>query len=153
MCVCACAQSLQLCPTLCNTMDSVWTSPSGTSISGIFLARMLEWVDMPSFMGSQRVGHDWAASTSREHHKFRSVQFSRSVVSLGPHEPQHTRPPCPSPTPGVYPNSCPLSWSCHPMVSSSVIPFSSHLQSFPASGSFPISQFFLSGSQSIGFSA
>ena len=73
--------------------------------------------------------------------QFSSVQFSHSVVSdsLRPHEPQHTRPPCPSPTPGVYPNSCPLSWWCHPAISSSVVPFSC-LQSFLASGSFQISQ-------------
>ena len=63
---------------------------------------------------------------------------------------QHTRFPCPSPTPGAYSNSCPLSWWCHPTISSSVIPFSSHLQSFAASGSFPVSQFFTSGGQSIG---
>ena len=67
-------------------------------------------------------------------------------------EPQHTRPPCP-PTPSVYPNPCPSSWWCHPAISSSVVPFSSRLQSFPASGSFPISQLFASGSQSIGVSA
>ena len=69
---------------------------------------------------------------------FTSVQFSHSVVSdsLRSHEPQHTRPPCPSPTPGVYPNPCPLSRWCHPTISSSVIPFSSCPQSFPASGSF-----------------
>ena len=61
--------------------------------------------------------------------------------------------PCPSPTPGVYPNSCPLSWWCHPTISSSVVPFSFHLQSFLASGSFQMSQFFASGGQSIGVSA
>ena len=84
-----------------------------------------------------------------------SVQLSHSVVSdsLRPHEPQHARPPCPSPTPGVYPNSCPCSWWCHPTISSSVVPFSSCLQSFPASGALPMSQFFASGGQSIGFSA
>ena len=84
-----------------------------------------------------------------------SVQFSRSVVSdsLRPHGLQHTRPPCPTPTPGVYPNSCPLSQWCHPTISSSVVPFSSHFQSFPASGSFPMRQFFTSGGQSIGVSA
>ena len=83
------------------------------------------------------------------------IQFSRSVVSdsLQPHEPQHARPPCPSPTLGVYPSSCPLSWWCHPTISSSVVPFSSHLQSFPASGSFPMSQFFTLGGQSISASA
>ena len=86
----------------------------------------------------------------------RSVsQFSRSVVSdsLWPHESQHARPPCPSPTPGVYSNSCPSSRRCHPAISSSVIPFSSCPQSLPASGSFPMSQFFAWGRQSIGVSA
>ena len=90
------------------------------------------------------------------HHLLRfSVQFSRSVMSdsLRPHELQHTRPPCPSPTPGVHPNPCPLSQWCHPTISSSVVPFSSCLQPFPASGSFPVSQFFASGGQSIGVSA
>ena len=84
-----------------------------------------------------------------------SVQFSCSVVSdsLQPHEPQHARPPCPSPTRRVYPNSCPLSRWCHPTISSSVIAFSSCLQSFPTSGSFLISQFFASGGQSIGASS
>ena len=84
-----------------------------------------------------------------------SVQFSRSVVSnaLRPHELQHARPPCPSPTPGVHPNPCPLSWWCHPTISSSVVPFSSCPQSFPASGSFQMSQLFASGSQIIGVSA
>ena len=83
------------------------------------------------------------------------IQFSRSVISnyLRPHELQHTRLPCPSPTPGVYPNSCPLNRWCHPAISSSVVPFSSCLQSFPASGTFLMSQFFTSGGQSIGVSA
>ena len=86
---------------------------------------------------------------------FSSVQFSRSVMSdyLQPHGLQHTRLPCPSPTPGTCSNSCPLNQCCHPTISSSVVPFSSHLQSFPASGSFPRSQFFASGGQSIGCSA
>ena len=84
-----------------------------------------------------------------------SVQFSRSVVSnsLQPHELQHTRPPCPSPTPKVYPNPYPSSRWCHPVISSSVVPFSSCLQSFPTSGSFLMRQFFASSSQSIGVSA
>ena len=83
------------------------------------------------------------------------VQFSHSVVSdsLWPHGPQHARPPCPSPTPGACSNSCPLSQWCHPAISSSVIPFSSCLQSFPASGSFPMSQLFASGGPSTGASA
>ena len=84
-----------------------------------------------------------------------SVQFSLSVVSdsLRPHELQHARPPCLLPTPGVYSNSWPLSQWCHPIISSPVIPFSSCLQSFSASGSFPVTQFFTSGGQSIGVSA
>ena len=87
--------------------------------------------------------------------KWSSVQFSHSVVSdsLWPHGLQHVRLPCPSPTPGVYSNSCPSSWWCHPTIWSSVIPFSSWPQSFLASGSFPMSQFFTSGGQSIGVSA
>ena len=87
--------------------------------------------------------------------QFSSVQFSRSVAShsLRPHESQHTRPPCPSLTPRVHSNSCPLSWWCHPAISSSVVPFSSCPQSFPASGSFPTSQLVTIGGQSIGVSA
>ena len=84
-----------------------------------------------------------------------SVLFSHSVVSdsLRPHEPQYPRPPCPSSTPRVPPNPCPLSWCCHPTISSSVIPFSSCLQSFPASRSFQMSQIFPSGGQSTRVSA
>ena len=83
------------------------------------------------------------------------VQFSRSIVSdsLPPHELQHARLPCPSPTPGASLNSCPLSQWCQPTISSSVVPFSYSLQSFPASGSFQMSQLFASGGQSIGVSA
>ena len=89
------------------------------------------------------------------HFGIRSVQFSRSVLSdsLQPHESQHTRPPCPLPTPKVHSNSCPSSWWCYPAISSSVVPFSSCLQSLPASESFPVSQLFASGGQSIGVSA
>ena len=84
-----------------------------------------------------------------------SVQFSRSFVSdsLRPHESQHARPPCTLPTPWIYTNSCPSSRWCHPAISSSVIPFSSCPQSLPASGSFPMSQLFSRGGQSIGVSA
>ena len=87
--------------------------------------------------------------------KLSSVQFSCSVMSnsLWPHGLQHTTPLCLSPTPGVYSNSCPLSQWCHPTISSFVIPFSSCLQSFPASGSFQMSQFFISGGQRIGVSS
>ena len=91
------------------------------------------------------------AKTKLQH----SVQLSRSVVSnsFRPHESQHARPSCPSPTPGVYPNSCPLSRWCHLIISSSVVPFSSCPQSLPASESFPMSQLFTWGGQSIGVSA
>ena len=91
-------------------------------------------------------GPDWS---------FSSVQFSCSVISdsFWLHGLQHARPPYQSPTPRVYSNSCPLSWWCHPAISSSVIPFSSCLQSFPASESFQMSQFFASGGQSTGASA
>ena len=90
-----------------------------------------------------------------EFNTFISVQFSRSVVfdSLRPHEPQHTRPPCPSPTHGVHPNPCPLSRWCRPTISFSVVPFSSCPQSFRASGSFELSQLFASGGQTIEVSA
>ena len=84
-----------------------------------------------------------------------SVQFSHSVVShcLRPHEPQHARPPCISPAAGVYPNPCLLSQWCHPTISSSIVPFTTCPQSFPASGSFQMSQFFASGGQSTRVSA
>ena len=89
------------------------------------------------------------------HENWFSVQFSHSVVSdcLWPHDPQHVRLPYPSPTPGVHPNPCPSSRWCHPTISSSVVPFSSCPQSFPASGSLPESHFFAPGDQSIGVSA
>ena len=89
------------------------------------------------------------------HTIFSSVQFSHSVMSdsLRPHESQHARPPCPSPTSGVHSNSCASSRWCHPAISSSVVPFSSCPQSLPASGSFPMSQVFAWGGQNIGVSA
>ena len=87
--------------------------------------------------------------------KISTVQFSLSVTSncLLPHKLRHARIPCPSPTPGVYSNSCPLSQWCHPTISFSVVPFSSHLQSFPTSESFQMSQLFALGVQNIGISA
>ena len=96
----------------------------------------------------------WVLQKNNNNNKY-SVQFSRSDVSdsLGPHELQHTRPPCPSPAPGVYPNSCPSSRWCHPAISSSVVPFSSCPQSLPALGSFPMSQLLAWGGQSIRVSA
>ena len=96
---------------------------------------------------------DLSVSVQKQTHI--SVQFNCSVVSdsLQPHESQHTRPPCPSPTPGVHPNSCPLSQWGHPAISSFVIPFSSCPQSLPASESFPMDQLITWGGQSIGVSA
>ena len=151
----------------------------GMATHSSILAWEIPWTEEPGglySMGSQRVGHDLEMTKWQQYpcHKLRkihilkhfaismsqelfyySVQFSRSVVSdsLRPHELQHARPPCPSLTPRVHPNPCPLSRWCHPTISSSVIPFSSCLQSFPASGSFQMSQPSTSGGQSIGVSA
>ena len=92
----------------------------------------------------------WEKSTTlcKDRNSYKSTQFSSVAQlcdSLQPHELQYARPPCPSPTPGVYLNSCPLSWWCHPTISSSVVSFFFFLQSFPASGSFQVSQPFASG--------
>ena len=105
-------------------------------------------------MGSQRVRHNWATKlswTKLYNSQMLWLLFSCSVMSdpLWTHEVQHARLACLSPTPGAYSNSCPSSWWCHPTISSSVIPFFSCIQSFPASGSFPMSQFFASDGQSI----
>ena len=110
----------------------------------IFFSCLIVWLE---------ISHLIFSCSGAEIYIFSSVQFSCSVMSnsLRPHALQHARPPCPSPTPGVYPNSCPL--SCRPTISSSVIPFSSCFLSFPASGSFQMSQLFASGSQSTGVSA
>ena len=119
----------------------------------------IQWTEKPGrlqSMGLQRIGHDWGTFTSLLTNIGCSVQFisvTQSCPTLQPHGLQHTRPPCLSPTPGVYSNLCPLSQWCHPTISSSIIPFSSHLQSFPASGSFQKSQLFIPGGQSIGVSA
>ena len=100
------------------------------------------------------VAHQAPVSMGFSRQEYCSVQFSHSVVSdsLQPHGQQHTRLPCLSPTPGAYSNSCPSRQWCHPTISSSVVPFSSWLQSFPVSGSFPVSWFFASGGQRIGVS-
>ena len=115
--------------------------------------RILTLLNLPShFMSKELKIQSQFSSWSLGHI---SVQFRCSVVSnsLRPHESQHARPPCPSPTPAVYSNSCPSSQWCHPGISSSVVPFSSCPQCFPASGSFPVSQLFAWGGQSIGVSA
>ena len=97
----------------------------------------------------------WEFKETHRSHKYPSVQFSHSVMSdsLRPHESQHARPPCPSPTPRVHSDSRPLSRWCHPAISSSVVPFSSCPQSLPSSESFPMSQLFAWGGQSTGVSA
>ena len=123
--------------------------------SGNFLA--VQWLGMHAFTAEgtgsvpgQGTKILQAVQCGQKKNCFNSVLFSRSVVSdFATHEPQHTRPPCPSPTPRVHPNPSPLSQWCHPTISSSVVPFSSCLQSFPASGSFQMSQLFASGGQSI----
>ena len=133
--------------------------PPGFYVPGISHGRQLEWVAISFSRGyswpryqthiscsGRQILYNWATSIS-------SVQLSVVSNSLWPHGLQHARPPCPSPTPGVYSNSCPLSWWCHSTISSSGIPFSSWLQSFPASGSFLMSQFFASGVPTIGVSA
>ena len=113
-------------------------SPTGSSVHGIFQKRILEWVAIPFTRGSSRP-RDWTQVSCIGGRFFTvwatsSAQFSCSVASdsLQPHEMQHARPPSPSPTPRVHPNSCPSQW-CHPAISSSVIPFSSCPQSLPAS--------------------
>ena len=152
----------------------------GFSVHGIFKVRVPEWVAFSFSRGSSRprdrtqvsriAGRRFTLLATREAEErewqimfklphncthLSPVQISRSVMSdsLWPHEPQHNRPFCPSPTPGVYPNICPLSQRCHPTISSSVVPFSSCPQSFSASGSFQMRQLFTSGGQSIGVSA
>ena len=148
ICVCVCVQVTQLCLTLC---DMLGCSPPGSSVHGIFLAIILEGVAI-SFSRGSSWPRDWTCVCV--YVCIYSVQFSHSVVSyfLQPHGPQHTRPPCPSPIPRVYPNSRLLSRWCLPTISSSVIPFFC-FQSFPASGFFQVSQLFASGGQSIGVSA
>ena len=153
---------------LCIRWPKNWTfsiSPSN-EYSGLIPFR-IDWFDLLAVQGtlksllqqhSSKASILWCSAffmvqLSYPYISF-SIQFSRSVVSDSSrsHELQHARPPCPSPTPGVYPNSCPLSRWCHPTVSSSVIPFSC-LQSFPALGSFQMSQLFASSGQSIGVSS
>jgi len=155
-----CCSVAQSCLTLCDPMDC---SLPGSSLHGILQARLLERIAISSSRGFFRLRERTCISsiaggffTTEPQGKppKEMVQFSFSVVSdsLWPHGLQHTRPPCPSPSPEACSKSCPLSWWCHPTISSSVIPFSSCLQSFPASVSCPISQFFASGSQRFGVS-
>ena len=139
-------------------------SPPGSPIHGILKARILEWLPFPSpgdlpnpriEPGSPHCRQILYWQSHQGSPNLLSVQFSCSVMSdsLWPCGLQHTRLPSSSPTPGAYLNSYPSSRWCHPTISSSVVPFSFCLQSFPASGSFPMSQFFTSGGQSIWASA
>ena len=149
ICVCLVPQS---CPTLCNPMDC---SPPGSSVHEDSPGKNIGVGCHASSRGSSQP-RDWTQVSCIAGRFFIiTVQFSRSVMSdsLWPHELQHARPPCPSPTPWAHPNSYPLSRWCHPNISSSVVPFSSCPQSFPESGSFQMSQLFASGGQSIGVSA
>ena len=116
--------------------------------------KTLPWLDLPS-TDILMQNHRQPIPSTEDTRFVSSVQFSRSVVSdsLQPHELQHARPPCPSPTPGVHSHSRPSSQRCHPAITSSVVPFSSCPQSLPASESFPMSQLFASGGQSTGVSA
>ena len=154
-----CAKSLQLCPTLWDP----WTVAHQAPLSKGF-SRQENWSGMPCLLqgyhpnrGTEPKSPALQADSLPLSHQgspcrsISSVQFSCSVMSdsLRPHEWQHARPPCPSPAPRVYPNSCPSSWWCHSVISSSVVPFSSCPQSLPASGSFPMSQRFAWGGQSI----
>ena len=115
------------------------------------------WISKHCLQYRSDFQHQGSFSVLEQHLFFCSVQFilvAQSCPTLcDPTEPQHARPPCSSPTPRVYPNSCPLSQWCHLTISSSVVPFSSCLQSFPTSGSFQMSQLFASGGQNIGVSA
>ena len=134
---------------LCIRWQKYWSFSFNISTSseypGLISFRM-DSLDLLAVQGTLR-------SLLQHHSSLYSVQFSHSVVSdsLRPHELQHARPPCPLPTPGVHSNSCPLSRWCHPAISSSVVPSSTCPQSFPASGSFPMSQLFAWGGQSIEF--
>ena len=122
----------QSCPTLCDPMNH------SMAHSGV-LAWRIPGMGEPGgllSMGSHRVRHDWS-----------------NLAAAAAAEPQHARPPCPTPTPGIHPNPCPLTRWCHSTISSSVVPFSSCPQSFPVSGSFQMSQLFAPGGQSIGVSA
>ena len=132
------------------------------AIHSSVLAWRILWTEEPGGLqsiGSQRVGHNWSKSActraawgSNGSLLFSSVQSLSHAYSLWPHGLQLARLPCPSPTPEVYSDSCPLSRWCRPTISSSVVPFSSCPQSFPASRSFPTSQLFASSGQSIGVS-
>ena len=123
------------------------------ALSSLTTSNLPWFMDLTFQVQSKERANDWWGPRTKIMKGL--FQFSRSLKSdfLWPHGLQHARLPCPSPTPRAYPNSCPLHWWCHPTISSSVVPFSSCLQSFPELGSFPMSHLFASGAQSIGVSA
>ena len=131
----------------------------GMTTHSIFLPGESLWTEKPGRLYSPQARKEsdmteatqHACTLTIQHYQFSSV--AQLCPTLQPHGLQHSRLPYPSPTPRAYSDSCPFCWQCHPTILSSVIPFSSCLQSFPASGSFPVSQFFASGGQSIGVSA
>ena len=130
----------------------IWLhSGLGTKMNDISVLDLLRFTVGKRCVDSVKISNDLWYGRRKDKIQFSSV--AQSCLTLWPHGLQHARLPCPSPTPGVYSNSYPLSQWCHPATSSSVIPFSSFPQSCPASGSFPVSQFFTSGGQSIGASA
>ena len=130
----------------------IWLhSGLGTKMNDISVLDLLRFTVGNRCVDSVKISNDLWYGRRKDKIQFSSV--AQSCLTLWPHGLQHARLPCPSPTPGVYSNSYPLSQWCHPAISSSVIPFSSFPQSCPASGSFPVSQFFTSGGQSIGASA
>ena len=160
LCVCVHTKTLQSCPTLCDPMH--YNLPRSS-----LQARILEWLSCPlqgifltqvsnlGLLHCRQILYHWITREA-QNTSFRSDQIrlvSQSCPTLRPHESQHARPPCPSPTPGVHSDSHPSSQWCHPAIWSSIIPFSSCPQSLPASESFPMSQLFTWGGQSTGVSA
>ena len=137
---------------MCGSLNILWHGPTLLKLT---ICNPLTTAEFSQFAGILSAALSQHHLSGFEIAQLHSVQFSRLVVSdsLRPHESQHTRPPCPSPTPGVNSDSRPLSQWCHPAISSSVVPFSSCPQSLPASESFPMSQPFPWDSQSIGVSA
>ena len=137
--------ALQYCDGFCLSQNE--------SVMGIHMSPP-SWTSLPPHIPSDLPKLTQSTSLGfKSYSKFPFSSVSLLCPTVQPHGPQHARLPCPSPTPGAYSNSCPSSWWCHPTISSSVIPFSSHLQSFPGSGYFPVSHFFTSGSKSIIVSA
>ena len=167
VCVCVCVHAQPFMP---YSLWLLWTIAHQAPLGSMGFSRQEYWsglsfpspgglpdpgIKLASLVSSTLAGRFFTTWAIREARIFDSVKFSPSVVSssLWPHELQHTRPPCPSPAPGVHSNSCPSSRWCHPAISSSVVPFSSCPQSLPASESFPMSQLFAWGGQSTGVSA